>query len=40
MEELRVDHDGGTVARAAVIDMAKASGMLCLRVPHDTIDGR
>ncbi|WP_198655616.1 IS110 family transposase [Streptomyces geranii] len=40
MEELREDHDDGTVARVAAIDIAKASGMVCLRVPHDTIDGR
>ncbi|KOV53610.1 transposase [Streptomyces sp. AS58] len=40
MEELREDHDDGTVARVAAIDIAKASGMVCLRVPHDTIEGR
>ncbi|MET9089714.1 hypothetical protein ABZX77_49020 [Streptomyces sp. NPDC004237] len=34
------DHDDGTVARVAAIDIAKASGMVCLRVPHDTIEGR
>lgn len=34
------EHDDGTVARVAAIDIAKASGMVCLRVPHDTIDGR
>ncbi|MFF0038863.1 hypothetical protein ACFYRG_21965 [Streptomyces mirabilis] len=38
MEELREDHDDGTVARVAAIDIAKASGMVCLRVPHDTIE--
>ncbi|WP_405727466.1 hypothetical protein OG607_24755 [Streptomyces sp. NBC_01537] len=36
MEELREDRDDGTVARVAAIDIAKASGMVCLRVPHDT----
>jgi transposase len=40
MEESGVDHDDGTVARVAAIDIAKASGMVCLRVPHDTIEGR
>lgn len=40
MEELREDHDDGTVARVAAIDIAKASGMVCLRVPHDTVEGR
>ncbi|MDX2937960.1 IS110 family transposase, partial [Streptomyces ipomoeae] len=40
MEELREDHDDGTVARVAAIDIAKASGMACPRVPHDTIEGR
>lgn len=40
MEELREDHDDGTVARVAAIDIGKASGMICLRVPHDTVEGR
>ncbi|MFJ1610748.1 transposase [Streptomyces sp. NPDC088253] len=40
MEALGEDHDDGTVARVAAIDIAKASGMVCLRVPHDTIEGR
>ncbi|WP_228396724.1 IS110 family transposase [Streptomyces sp. RB17] len=40
MEELGEEHDDGTVARVAAIDIAKASGMVCLRVPHDTIEGR
>ncbi|MGW2206987.1 IS110 family transposase [Streptomyces sp. NPDC001774] len=40
MEESREDHDDGSVARVAAIDIAKASGMVCLRVPHDTIEGR
>lgn len=40
MEETREDHDDGTVARVAAIDIAKASGMVCTRVPHDTIEGR
>ncbi len=39
MEELGEDHDDGTVAKVAAIDIAKASGMVCLRVPHDTIEG-
>ncbi|WP_327425297.1 hypothetical protein OG612_38140 [Streptomyces sp. NBC_01527] len=40
MEETREDQDDGAVARVAAIDIAKASGMVCLRVPHDTIEGR
>jgi hypothetical protein len=28
------------VARVASIDVAKASGVVCLRVPHDTVPGR
>ncbi|MFD7474561.1 IS110 family transposase [Streptomyces sp. NPDC059837] len=37
---MREDHDDGTVARVAAIDIAKASGMVCLRVLHHTIGGR
>ncbi|MGI5141594.1 MULTISPECIES: IS110 family transposase [unclassified Streptomyces] len=40
MGELAEEQDDGTVARVAAIDIAKASGMVCLRVPHDTIEGR
>lgn len=40
MEELREDHDDGTVARVAAIDIAKTSGTVCPRVPHDTVEGR
>jgi transposase len=40
VEEIREDQDDGTVARVAAIDIAKASGMVCSRVPHDTIEGR
>jgi transposase len=28
------------VARVAAVDVAKASGMVCTRVPHDTKPGR
>ncbi|MEX5637979.1 IS110 family transposase [Parafrankia sp. FMc2] len=28
------------VVRVAAIDIAKASGVVCLRLPHDTVDGR
>ncbi|MEU2835369.1 hypothetical protein ABZ667_43570, partial [Streptomyces lavendulae] len=28
------------MARVAAIDIAKAPGMVCLRVPHDAIEGR
>ncbi|MFF3489035.1 hypothetical protein ACFYXC_38205 [Streptomyces sp. NPDC002701] len=40
MEELREDHGDGTVARVAAIDSAEVTAMTCLRVTHDTIDGR
>ncbi|MFE3527358.1 transposase, partial [Streptomyces sp. NPDC059161] len=40
MEELREEPDDGTVVRVAAVDIGKASGMVCLRVPHDTIEGR
>lgn len=40
MEELRETSSDGTVARVAAIDIAKTSGMVCLRVPHDSIEGR
>ncbi|WP_079144236.1 IS110 family transposase [Streptomyces agglomeratus] len=40
MEESKDDHDDGSVARVAAIDIAKATGMVCLRIPHDTIEGR
>ncbi|MFD5514321.1 hypothetical protein ACFWIB_42720 [Streptomyces sp. NPDC127051] len=40
MEESGEDHDDGSAARVAAIDIAKASGTVCLRVPHDTVEGR
>ncbi|MGW6413279.1 hypothetical protein ACWF95_40220, partial [Streptomyces vinaceus] len=40
MEETREDQDDAPVARVAAIDIAKASGMVCPRVPHDTVEGR
>ncbi|GEC10770.1 IS110 family transposase [Streptomyces spinoverrucosus] len=40
MKELAEDHDDGSVARIAAIDIAKTSGMVCLRVPHHTVEGR
>ena len=38
--EIEVDEQEQVVARVAGIDVAKASGMVCTRVPHDTIPGR
>jgi transposase len=38
--EIDVDEQEQVVARVAGIDVAKASGMVCTRVPHDTITGR
>lgn len=38
--EVQVDEHEQIVERVAAIDVAKASGMVCLRVAHDTIPGR
>jgi transposase len=38
--EVHVDEHEQIVQRVAAIDVAKASGMVCLRVPHETIPGR
>jgi len=38
--ELHVDEHEQIVERVAAIDVAKASGMVCLRTPHETITGR
>jgi transposase len=38
--EVQVDEHEQIVARVAAIDVAKASGMVCLRTPHETIPGR
>lgn len=35
-----VDQTAELVERVAAIDVAKASGMLCLRLPHERIEGR
>lgn len=40
MEESREDQADGAVARVAAIDIAKASGVVCMRLPHDSIEGR
>ncbi|MFJ2478101.1 hypothetical protein ACIOWI_34940 [Streptomyces sp. NPDC087659] len=40
MEESRENHGDGSIARVATIDIAKASGMVCPRIPHDTVEGR
>ena len=38
--EVQVDEHEPIVERVVGIDVAKASGMVCLRVPHETIPGR
>jgi transposase len=38
--EVQVDEHEQIVERVVGIDVAKASGMVCLRVPHETIPGR
>ena len=38
--EIDVDEREQVVARVAGIDVAKASGMVCTRVPHESIPGR
>jgi transposase len=38
--EVQVDEDEQIVQRVVGIDVAKASGMVCLRVPHETIPGK
>lgn len=40
MEETREDQADGTVARVAAIDIAKAAGVVCMRLPHERIEGR
>jgi transposase len=36
----QVEEPGELVARAAAIDVAKDSGMVCTRVPHESRSGR
>jgi transposase len=38
--EVAVDEQEQIVERVAAVDVAKASGMVCLRVPHERIPGR
>jgi transposase len=38
--EVQVDEHEQIVERVAAIDVAKASGMVCLRTPHETIPGK
>jgi hypothetical protein len=38
--EIDVDEHEQSVERVAAIDVAKASGMVCTRVPHDTSEAR
>ena len=39
-EEIDVDDQGEVVERVAALDVAKASGKVCTRVPHPTTPGR
>ena len=38
--EIDSDDDGPVIARAAAIDVARATGMVCTRVPHAARPGR
>ena len=38
--EIEVDESAEVVERVAAIDVAKATGMICTRVPHDTTAGK
>ena len=38
--QVEVDEHEQILARVAAIDIAKASGMVCTRVPHDTQAGK
>ena len=38
--EVEVDEPERIVERVAAIDVAKATGMVCTRVPHDTVAGQ
>jgi transposase len=38
--EVDVDESQEVVERVAAIDVAKATGMVCTRVPHDTVPGK
>jgi predicted secreted hydrolase len=38
--EIEVAEEQETVERVAAIDVAKATGMVCTRVPHESIPGR
>jgi hypothetical protein len=38
--EIDVDDDELLVDRVAAVDVAKAGGMVCTRLPHETITGR
>ena len=38
--EVDVDESQQLVGRVAAIDVAKATGMVCTRVPHDSIEGK
>jgi len=39
-QELEVDEEHEIVERVAAIDVAKASGMVCTRVPHQSTPGK
>ena len=39
-EEIDAEGNEEVVERVAAIDVAKASGMVCIRLPHETVPGR
>ncbi len=40
VEQFDAEDDEQIVERVAAVDVAKASGMVCTRIPHPTIPGR
>jgi hypothetical protein len=38
--EVEVDEDEQIVERVAAVDVAKASGMVCTRMPHESVPGK
>jgi transposase len=38
--EVEVDEDEPIVERVAAVDVAKASGMVCTRMPHESVPGK
>ncbi len=40
VEQFDAEDDEQIVERVAAVDVAKASGMVCTRIPHPTVPGR